>query len=286
MSAMPELSTPEKQPETVELWPNGAPGAIGEGEAHRPLLEVYLPDEGKACGAAMVICPGGGYNMLAGHEGLDYALFLNQQGVVAFVLRYRLGSSGYRHPAMLNDAARALRWVRSHADQWGIRPDRIGIMGSSAGGHLASSLINHFDAGHAADPDPIERVSSRPDFGVLCYAVLSMTDAVTHHGSRHSLLGPDPTSDQIQHLSAELNVTANTPPCFIWHTWADNAVKVENSLLFAAALRRHKVPFDLHVYTNGAHGMGLVAKWPFENPHPWAQDLVFWLKDSGFIPGA
>lgn len=280
---MPTPADPLEASEIVELWANGAPGALGADATHRPSLEVYLPEKGKACGAAMVICPGGGYGMLAGHEGRDYALFLNQQGIAAFVLKYRLGSAGYRHPVMLQDATRALRVVRAHAARWGVRPDRIGIMGSSAGGHLASSLMTHFDAGHKKDSDPIEHVSSRPDFGVLCYAVLSMIDEVTHHGSRHNLLGPDHTQEQIQHLSAELNVTHQTPPCFIWHTWQDKGVKVENSLLFAAALRRHKVPFDLHIYTNGGHGIGLMAKWPFESPHPWARDLVFWLTECGFL---
>ncbi len=271
--------------ERIELWPAGAPGALGQGDADRPSLEIYLPEEGKSSGAAMVICPGGGYWGLAEHEGRDYALFLNQQGLAAFVLKYRLGSSNYRHPVMIQDAARALRVVRCGAVRWGVRPDRIGIMGSSAGGHLASSLITHFDAGQAHNSDPIERVSSRPDFGVLCYAVLSMQDDdVTHLGSRSNLLGDNPTPELIQHLSAELNVTSQTPPCFIWHTWEDNAVKVENSLQFAAALRRNNIPFDLHIYTKGCHGIGLVAKWPFERPHPWANDLVFWLKENGFIP--
>jgi len=270
--------------ESFELWPQGAPGALGTGEVDRPTLQVYLPEAGKACGSAMVICPGGGYWGLADHEGRDYALFLNQHGMTAFVLKYRLGSANYKHPVMLQDASRAVRLVRSGASRWGINPDRIGIMGSSAGGHLASSLITHFDVGQANAADPIERVSSRPDFGVLCYAVLSMTDDVTHHGSRQNLLGENPTPDLIQHLSAELNVTALTPHCFIWHTWEDGGVKVENSLQFAAALRRNNVPFDLHVYAKGGHGIGLVAKWPFEQPHPWARDLVFWLKENGIIP--
>ena len=275
---------PNERPDVIELWPAGAPGALGTGDAHQPSLEVYLPDAKKFCGAAMVICPGGGYGGLAGHEGRDYALFLNQQGMAAFVLKYRLGSSNYRHPVMLQDAARALRLVRAGATRWGISPDRIGIMGSSAGGHLASTLITHFDAGQVGDSDPIERESSRPDFGVLCYAVLSMSDDVTHHGSRQNLLGENPTPAQIQHLSAELNVTAQTPPCFIWHTWEDGGVKMENSMQFAAALRRNNVPFDLHIYAKGGHGIGLVSKWPFERPHPWARDLVFWLTESGIIP--
>ncbi|MEI7880531.1 MAG: alpha/beta hydrolase [bacterium] len=273
----------ESQNEIVELWPHGAPGALGEGDVDRPSLEVYLPEAGKACGAAMVICPGGGYGGLAAHEGRDYALFLNQQGLTAFVLKYRLGSANYRHPVMLQDASRALRLVRAGASRWNVSSDRIGIMGSSAGGHLASTLLTHYDAGHEEDSDPVERVSSRPDFGVLCYAVISMSDEVTHTGSRQNLLGPEPTPEQMRLLSAELNVTPGTPPCFIWHTWEDGGVKVENSLQFAAALRRQNVPFDLHIYTKGGHGIGLAAKWPFERPHPWALDLVFWLNETGII---
>lgn len=280
------ISEESKSPnEIVELWPQGAPGALGEGDVDRPSLEVYLPETGKTCGAAMVICPGGGYGGLSAHEGRDYALFLNQHGLTAFVLKYRLGSANYRHPVMLHDAARALRLVRVGATRWNVSPDRIGIMGSSAGGHLASTLITHFDDGHDQASDPIERVSSRPDFGVLCYAVISMMDDhVTHVGSRQNLLGTEPTPEQMRLLSAELNVTPGTPPCFIWHTWEDGGVKVENSLQFAAALRRQNVPFDLHIYTKGGHGIGLAAKWPFERPHPWALDLVFWLKETGIIP--
>jgi acetyl esterase/lipase len=265
------------------LWPTGAPGALGKGEKDIPTLTVYLPDSTKASGAAMVICPGGGYGGLASHEGVDYARFLNEQGVAGFVLKYRLGSSGYRHPVMLQDAARALRTVRARAAEWNLDPKRIGIMGSSAGGHLASTLLTHFDAGKPQDPDPIERQSSRPDLGILCYPVITMGEH-THQGSKSNLLGANPSPELVRDLSNELQVTKETPPTFFWHTWEDSAVPVENSLQFATALRKAGVPFDLHIYQKGAHGIGLgSAKWDPEHRHPWTQDCIFWLKVQGFV---
>jgi acetyl esterase/lipase len=266
----------------VPLWPEGAPGALGKEDKDIPTLTAYLPDEARATGAAIVICPGGGYGGLAQHEGRDYALYLNAYGVAGFVLKYRLGSAGYRHPVMLHDAARAVRLVRARAGQWKIDPKRVGIMGSSAGGHLASTLLTHFDAGKPDAADVVDRQSSRPDLGVLCYAVISMGPN-THQGSKNNLLGKDPSPELVQLLSNELQVTKETPPCFVWHTWEDQAVKLENSLDFAAALQRHGVAFDLHVYQKGRHGIGLADKPPFENVHPWARDLIFWLKVQGFV---
>lgn len=268
--------------EPIVLWPQGAPGALGQKPDDIPTLTPYLPDPEKANGAAMVICPGGGYAGLAPHEGQDYALYLNQFGITGFVLKYRLGSKGYRHPSMLQDAARAVRLVRAQAETWKIDPKRVGIMGSSAGGHLASTLLTHFDAGQTDSPDPIERQSSRPDLGVLCYAVITMGPN-THGGSKNNLLGPGPAPELVASLSNELQVTPQTPPCFIWHTWEDRTVKVENSLDFAAALRRNGVPFDLHIYQKGGHGMGLGDKPPFNNVHPWAKDLIYWLKVQGVV---
>jgi len=230
----------------------------------------------------MVICPGGGYGGLAGHEGKDYALWLNQQGISCFVLKYRLGSHGYRHPTMLNDAARAVRLVRSRADEWELDPDRIGIMGSSAGGHLASTLVTHFTEGDPQATDPVERCSSRPSLGILCYPVISLGE-YTHQGSKRNLLGPDPDSELVELLSNELQVSSNTPPCFIWHTVEDQAVPVENSMLFASALRRSGVPFALHLYEKGRHGLGLQDQPPFSNPHPWAADCIYWLRQQGFV---
>jgi acetyl esterase/lipase len=197
-------------------------------------------------------------------------------------LKYRLGSAGYRHPIMLGDAARAVRLVRAKAADWKVDPKRVGIMGSSAGGHLASTLLTHFDAGKPEASDPIERESSRPDLGILCYAVITL-GRYTHEGSKENLLGKNPPAELVQLLSNELQVTPQTPPCFVWHTWEDTAVPVENSLQFAAALRAAKVPFDLHIYQQGQHGIGLADKPPFAHPHPWAGDCLFWLKAQGFV---
>jgi len=266
----------------VPLWPDGAPGALGTSSNDIPTLTAYLPDPTNATGAAMVICPGGGYVWLAPHEGNDYALWLNQHGVTCFVLKYRLGKYGYRHPAMLNDAARAVRWVRAHAEEFKVDTHRVGIMGSSAGGHLASTLLTHFDFGDTNSADPVERESSRPDIGILCYAVISM-GPYTHMGSRENLIGKNPSPELVESLSNELQVKTNTPPCFLWTTFEDNAVPMENTMMFAEALRKNHVPFDLHVYEKGGHGMGLRAKPPFEHPHPWAADCLFWLKEQKFV---
>jgi acetyl esterase/lipase len=264
------------------LWPDGAPGALGKEDKDIPTLTPYLPDPAKATGAAVVICPGGGYGGLAPHEGVDYARFLNEQGIAGFVLKYRLGPAGYHHPIMLQDAARAVRTVRARAGEWQVDPNRIGIMGSSAGGHLASTLLTHFDQGRPGDPDVIEQQSSRPNLGILCYAVITM-GKFTHQGSKANLLGRDPSPELVRNLSNELQVTKDTPPVFLWHTWEDNAVPVENTLQFAEALRKAKVPFDLHIYQKGQHGLGLGSnKWDPEHRHPWTQDLIYCLKVQGF----
>jgi acetyl esterase/lipase len=266
----------------VTLWPEGAPGALGTEPKDIPTLTPYFP-EGPRTGAAMVICPGGGYGGLAAHEGHDYALWFNKQGIAAFVLKYRLGSGGYRHPRMLEDVSRAIRYVRFKAADWEIDPARVGVIGSSAGGHLASTVLTHFDLGRSVAQDPIERFSSRPDLGILCYPVITM-GASTHQGSKQNLLGKDPAPELVWLLSNELQVTPQTPPCFLWHTAEDTAVPVENSLAFAAALQKAGVPFDLHVYQKGRHGIGLADKPPFENAHPWAANCLFWLRQQGFVP--
>lgn len=262
--------------ETILLWKDGAPGALGHADHDKPTLSLYLPEESKATGAAMVIFPGGGYGHLAPHEGKGYAEWLAEHGIAGLVLKYRLGSNGYRHPVMLNDAARAVRLAKYHSAEWGIDPDRIGIMGSSAGGHLASTLVTHFDDGNPSARDPIDRISSRPALGILCYPVVSL-GAFTHEGSKRNLLGKNPSKDLVWLLSNELQVSSDTPPCFVWHTWEDTAVPVENSLQFAEALRKAGVPFDLHVYQKGRHGIGL------GNGHPWTKDCLFWLKEQGFL---
>jgi acetyl esterase/lipase len=264
----------------LPLWPEAAPGALGTAETDRPELTAYLPAAGTANGASMLILPGGGYGKISVHEGAGYAAWLNRLGVTCYVLKYRLGSNGYRHPVMLQDAARALRTVRAFARRDGLDPARIGIIGSSAGGHLASTLLTHFDAGHTDATDPIERESSRPDLGVLCYPVISLGE-FTHAGSRKNLLGANPSAELLHLLSNETQVTAATPPCFVWHTVEDKAVPVENSLLFASALRRAGVPFALHVYEKGGHGLGLPEHG--KNAPPWDADCAFWLREQGFL---
>lgn len=260
----------------IPLWPMGAPGALGNADRDIPTITPYLATPEKATGASVVICPGGGYGGLAQHEGRDYAVWLNELGIHGFVLKYRLGSAGYRHPRMLDDASRAVRWVRSKAGEWKLDPKRVGIMGSSAGGHLASTLLTHFSAGKSDDADPVERENSRPDLGILCYPVITL-GVFTHGGSKANLLGTNPPPELVTSLSNELQVSSDTPPTFLWHTVEDTAVPVENSLLFAQALRKNRVPFDLHLYERGRHGIGLA------NGHAWTKDLAFWLGERGFL---
>src|ERR1700683_802427 len=215
---------------TELLWPNGAPGALGNEEADRPALTVYLPQtNGVRSGGGG--WPGGGYQMLAmDHEGKQIAAWLNARGVAAFVLRYRLGPR-YHHPIELGDAQRALRIVRSRAAEYGLQPDRIGIMGFSAGGHLASTAGTHFDAGNSSAADSVDRVSSRPDFMALCYPVISF-GTFAHLGSKKNLLGENPDPQLVELLSNELQVTKDTPPTFLFHTTTDATVPVENSVMF------------------------------------------------------
>ena len=205
MLSRAEMQTP------IPLWPDGAPGALGNSSNDIPTLTPYLADPTNATGTAMVICPGGAYTHLAPHEGNDYALWLNQHGVTCFVLKYRLGSSGYHYPAEFQDVERAIRWVRAHADDYKIDSKRIGIMGSSAGGHLASMAMTHFDSGDTNSADMIERQSSRPDIGILCYPVITMGE-FAHQGSKDMLLGKNPAPELVKQLSSELQVTSSTPP--------------------------------------------------------------------------
>jgi len=259
-------------PRPVELlWPDGAPGAKGEKEGDKPSLTIYLPAPDKATGAAVVICPGGGYGHLAmDHEGHQVAEWLNSFGVAGFILKYRHRNSGagYGHPAPLLDAQRAIRMVRYNAGEWGIDPRRIGILGFSAGGHLASTAGTHFDDGRAGAKDPVDRVSCRPDFMVLVYPVISFTQRFAHKGSWRNLLGENPAPKLLDALSNEKQVTARTPPSFLVHTWGDTAVPAENSIYFYLALRKAGVPAEMHIYEKGRHGFGLgttagaVGSWP------------------------
>lgn len=265
----------------IRLWEGDAPAALGQRPQDIPTLTPFAPDAAKRNGATMLILPGGGYGNLAEHEGTGYAEFFAAHGITAYVLKYRLGSNGYRHPTMLNDAARALRMLRMFARRDGLDPARIGVIGSSAGGHLASTLVTHFDAGTPDAADPVERESSRPDLGILCYPVISLVE-FAHSGSRKNLLGENPPEDLVRHLSNELQVKKDTPPCFLWHTVEDKTVPVENSLLFAAALRRAGVPFSLHVYELGAHGLGFGRD--TRPAPPWASQLLHWFKERKFTP--
>lgn len=267
------LTAEAAEQKSFRLWLYGAPGALGAEDKDIPTLTPFLAENPN--GAAIVVCPGGGYGGLAAHEGKDYALWFNSLGIHAFVLKYRLGSGGYRHPRMLEDAARAVRTVRSRASEWGIDKARVGIIGSSAGGHLASTLLTHFDAGNPTAEDEIDRENSRPDLGILCYPVITLGEH-THRGSKKNLLGDNPSAELVTFLSNELQVTRETPPTFIWHTVEDTAVPVENAFLFASALRKNGVPFDLHIYEKGRHGIGLGGG------HPWTKDCEFWLKQHGF----
>lgn len=272
-----------EEPQTELLWPAGAPGAKGEAEDDQPTLTAHLPAARKATGTAVVVCPGGGYGHLAiGYEGHDVARWLADHGVVGFVLKYRHRGNGYGHPAPLDDAQRALRTVRARAAEFGVDPERIGILGFSAGGHLASSAGVHFDAGDPDAADAIERASSRPDFLILCYPVISFTAPVTHQGSRQNLLGKDPDPKLVRKFSTELQVTAGTPPTFLWHTTADKAVPAENSVLFYLALRAAGVPAELHVYEHGRHGLGLAKDAP--GAQRWTASCFDWLRGRGLLP--
>lgn len=262
----------------LPLWPDTAPGALGSEDRDIPTLTPYLPDPEIATGAAIVVFPGGGYGGLAGHEGDGYAKWLVEQGIAALVVKYRLGSHGYRHPIMWGDAARAVRLTRALAGEWNLDPERVGVMGSSAGGHLVSTIVTKFDAGNPNAADPIERESCRPDLGILCYPVISM-GPYTHQGSKKNLLGEDPSPELVAELSSELQVKSDTPPCFIWHTWEDGGVVVENALEFGNALRRQGVRFELHIYELGGHGLGLG---PADEPHRWSADCLAWLQERNF----
>jgi len=242
-----------------------------------PTIEPYLlaDDQPTAC---VIVCPGGGYWAHAPHEGEPVARWLNSHGVSSFVLRYR--TTPYHHPAPLLDAQRAIRTVRAQAVDYSIDPKRIGILGFSAGGHLASTAGTHFDGGNPESPDPIERVSSRPDAMILCYPVITF-GKYRHDGSRAALLGDNPTNKLIRFLSNELQVTADTPSTFLWHTANDEGVPVENCLLFASALSRHNIPFDLHIFSDGPHGVGLADGNPTLSL--WTKCCSAWLREIGFI---
>ena len=265
----------------VLLWPQGAPGAVGTDDADRPSLILCSLPKAQTARSAVVVCPGGGYGMLAmDHEGRQIAEWLNSLGLDAYILKYRLAPR-YHHPAMINDAQRALRYVRAHAGEWGIAPDRIGIWGFSAGGHLASTAATHFDAGNLSASDPIDRVSSRPDFAILAYPVITCSEPFMHQGSCKNLLGGNPDPKLADYLSNEKQVTAGTPPTFLFHTNDDETVPAENSVAFYMALRKAGVPAELHIYQHGRHGVGLAQNDPVLSS--WPQRLEGWLRLRGYV---
>ena len=266
---------------TVLLWPHGAPGALGNAPEDQPTLTIYLPDPGKAVRTGVVVCPGGGYVHLAMQkEGFDDAEWLNSMGIAAFVLKYRLGPR-YHHPIEMWDGQRAVRYVRYHAKEYGVDPDRIGIWGFSAGGHLASTVGTHFDNGKAGAPDPIDRVSCRPDFMVLSYPVVTMLDPYVHQGSRRALLGDNPDPKLIRYLSNELQVTPQTPPTFLFSTDDDTTVPCENSIQFFLALRKNHVPAEMHIFEPGPHGVGLAPT--HSALSIWPTLLANWFRTRGLL---
>lgn len=267
------------------LWPEGAPGALGDTDEDKPSITAYVPEHPN--GASMLIVPGGGYHILVDYEGRDYSEFLNQYGITCFVLKHRLGkrggdpAKGYRHPIMMNDAARALRTIRTRSKSWGLDPDRVGMMGSSSGGHLTSTMMTHFDYGDPDAKDFIDRASSRPDLAVLCYPVIKIDQ---QKYSCLMLLGTNnPPQELVDDLSADKRIRPDSPPTFFLHTWEDDTVKMENSWDLAAALRKAGVPFEFHLFEKGKHGLSMCDKPPFKEAHPWAKDLIFWLEIRNFV---
>lgn len=276
------LAQQSPTPRKVELlWPNSAPGAVGSEDRDKPSLTLYPAPEKSAVKTGAIVCPGGGYGFLAkDHEGDQIARWLNSLGISAFVLQYRIAPR-YHYPAPLQDAQRAIRFVRAHAGEYGIAPDRIGIWGFSAGGHLASTTGTHFDAGDPNTQDSIDRVSCRPDFMILSYPVISFTAPYAHRGSLRNLLGENPDPKLVASLSNETQVTAQTPPTFLFHTNEDDGVPPENSVLFYLALRKAGVPAEMHIYERGPHGVGLA---PTDAVlATWAERLKDWLEVRGLL---
>ena len=268
-------------PEPTLLWPDGAPGAVGKDEGDTPTVRVYLPPKERATGAGVVICPGGGYGILAyDHEGAQVAKWFNRIGVAGFVLRYRHAPK-YRHPTPLGDAQRVLRFVRANSEKYGIAKNRLGVLGFSAGGHLASTVATHFDLGKSDAADPVDRESCRPSFAVLCYPVISLTEPWGHGGSAKNLLGEKPDAALLENLSNDKQVTSETPPTFLFHTGEDTGVPVANSLAFYSACVKAKVPAELHIYQMGPHGVGLAPADAAVSG--WKDRLADWMKANALL---
>lgn len=272
------------KPETVLLWPKGAPEAIGDTDKDKPRLTIYAPPKDKRLPTGVIICPGGGYARLAlSYEGKEVADWLTARGVTAFVLEYRLGPR-YRFPVPLLDAQRAVRLARSRSQELGLAADRIGIWGFSAGGHLASTVCTRIGKPDPAAADPIDRLSARPDFAVLCYPVIRLDAPHGHAGSRTNLLGDKPDDKLMQSLCNDTQVTKDTPPTFLFHTRADKPVPVANSELYHAALGKAGVPSKLVIYDGGPHGVGLGTK--YDEVKDWPDKLEAWLKGRKLLDKA
>lgn len=278
-SVAPPKPAASQEPQTFPLWENGAPGALGHEDSDIPTL-TYYPST-RAIPTAVIVAPGGGYRALAmNHEGRQIANWLNAMGISAFVLKYRLGPR-YHHPIELGDAQRAIRWVRTRAAEYGVKPDRIGMMGFSAGGHLTSTAETHFDNGNPNAPDPVDRASSRPDFAILGYAVISFTAPYSHRGSAQSLLGDSPDLKLLEDLSNDQHVTSETPPTFLFSTSEDTTVPSENSVAFYLALHKAHVSAELHIFQHGPHGVGLDLGDPALGE--WPTLLIHWLRGLGLL---
>lgn len=277
-----EKAIPNSKPgPDEEKMDTGANGRLSGSKVSHPTLTVFLPAAGKANGVAVVICPGGGYSHLAmTHEGYDVAKRLNESGFTCFVLKYRLPADQImikKEIGPLQDAQRAIQLVREGAGQWHINKNRVGIIGFSAGGHLASTAGTHFST---AVIDNKKHTSLRPDFMILGYPVISLTDSLAHAGSRNSLIGSAPTQDLINMYSNELHVTAKTPPTFLVHAKDDKTVKVANSLVFKQALDKYNIPSDIFLYDKGGHGFGLVNS---TSDVQWIDLAVAWMGKTGLL---
>jgi len=272
---------PIQDGQILPLWSMPAPGALGTQDSDIPAITVFLPRTMTPNTPAVIVCPGGGYvNLAMNHEGRQVASYLNSLGVAAFVLRSRLGPR-YHHPIELGDAQRAIRTLRAHAAEWRLDPARIGIMGFSAGGHLAMSASTHFYAGNPSAADVVDRANSRPDFTVLGYPVISMTEPWTHQGSKNNLLGAIPDPELAKSLSGELSVTKQTPPPFLFQTNADTTVPAENSVYYYLALRKAGVPAEMHIFEKGPHGVGLANDDAALSE--WSKLLANWLRIHGIV---
>lgn len=279
------------EPTVIPLWPEGVPGLRADASpeklenarasnVHQPSLTVYPAPADKATGAAVIICPGGGYVRLSmENEGSQVAAWLNSIGVTAYILKYRMVE--YGHPAPLRDVLRAVRLVRSQAADFSVQPDRIGVIGFSAGGHLAASAGTLFDSPEGRTGAALDAVSARPDFLLLMYPVITLQDPYAHAGSRRALLGESATAEQVAAMSLESRVTPATPPTFMVHTQEDTSVPIENSLLFYRALRAAGVPTEVHLFEKGPHGFGMRKE--FGQTSAWIDRAEDWMRGRGLL---